>query len=96
MAELLNCLNIASTQKVGGTDPQVFVRINNPAYLNSLVRNGNYHNKMLADIYEKFRLSERIFSYFFMTDMTDKQRWDFIEDYFLGASEEKLLSFIHE
>lgn len=31
-----------------------------------------------------------------MTDMTDKQRWDFIEDYFLGASEEKLLSFIHE
>lgn len=96
LAELLNCLNIASTQKVGGTDPQVFVRINNPAYLNSLVRNGNYHNKMLADIYEKFRLSERIFSYFFMTDMTDKQRWDFIEDYFLGASEEKLLSFIHE
>ena len=51
---------------------------------------------MLADIYEKFRLSERIFSYFFMTDMTDKQRWDFIEDYFLGASEEILLNFIHE
>lgn len=94
LAEILNSLNIASSQKVGGTDPQVFVRINNPSYLNNLVRSGNYHNKMLADIYDKYRLSERIFSYFFLTDMTDKQRWDFIEAYFLGASEDELLNFI--
>lgn len=92
LAEILNCLNIASSQKVGGSDPQVFIRINNPAYLNNLVRSGNYHNQMLADIYEKYRLSERIFSYFFLSDMTDKQRWDFIENYFLGASEEELVS----
>ena len=94
LADVLNSLNIASSQKVGGADPQVFVRINNPVYLNNLVRNGNYHNQMLADIYDKYRLSERIFSYFFLTDMTDKQRWDFIEAYFLGTSEEQLLSFI--
>ncbi|HJB72844.1 MAG TPA: DEAD/DEAH box helicase [Candidatus Barnesiella merdigallinarum] len=92
LAEILNCLNIASFQKVGGADPQVFVRINNPAYLNRLVKNDNYRNQMLSDIYDKHHLSERIFTYFFLTDMTDKQRWDFIEDYFLGASEEKLHS----
>lgn len=93
LAEVLNCLNIASFQKVGGTDPQVFVRINNPAYLNNLVKNGNYSNQMLSDIYDKYHLSERIFSHFFLADMTDKQRWDFIEAYFLGASEKELLSF---
>lgn len=96
LAEILNSLNIASTQKVGGTDPQVFVRINNPVYLNNLVRNGNYHNKMLSDIYDKYRFSERVFSYFFLTDMTDKQRWDFIEAYFLGVPEDELLNFVKE
>ncbi len=90
LSEILNCLNIASSQKVGGTEPQVFVRINNPAYLNNLVRNGNYHNKMLEDIYNKHSLSEQIFTDFFLKDMTDKQRWDFIEAYFLGATKEEL------
>lgn len=94
LAEILNSLSIASFQKEGGADPQVFVRINNPIYLSNLVKKGSYHNQMLSDIYEKHHLSERIFSLFFLSDMTDKQRWDFIESYFLGASEGELLSLV--
>lgn len=91
LAELLNSLNLASYQKSGGDEPAIFVRINNPYRLSSIVRSGNYTNKILQNIYERYAYSERIFTYFFTTDMNDNKRWEFIEDYFLGASEEDLM-----
>lgn len=94
LSEFLNSLGIADYQRLGGDQPAIFVRINNPYYLNTLISNRNYENDILNSIYEKFRFSERIFTYFFTTNMSDKQRWDFIEEYFLGASENRLLNFV--
>lgn len=94
LSEFLNSLGIADYQRQGGDQPAIFVRINNPYYLNSLIRSRNYENDILNNIYEKYRFSERVFTYFFTTNMTDEQRWDFIEEYFLGASEERLLNFV--
>lgn len=94
LSEFLNSLGFADYQRMGGNQPAIFVRINNPYYLNMLIRNRSYENDILNSIYEKYRFSERIFTYFFTTPMTDEQRWDFIEEYFLGASEERLLNFI--
>jgi superfamily II DNA helicase RecQ len=90
LCELLNGLTLADYQRSGGENPSIFIRINNPSYLKNLVRIGHYSNQMLNDIYDKFEYSERIFNHFFTTSMNDKQRWDFIEAYFLGASEEEL------
>lgn len=91
LCELLSCLNIADCQKMGGDNPVIFVRINNPFYLWGLVRYNNYTNAILDDIQRKFELSERIFTYFFSTPMSNEQRWNFIESYFLGMPEEELL-----
>lgn len=93
MVEILDMLSLASFQRLGGADPQVFVRINNPDYLRDVLSAGEYKNKMLINIYERYKFSEEIFTYFFNTDMTNQQRWDFIEEYFLGASKERLLHF---
>ena len=94
LSEFLNSLGVADYQRQGGDQPAIFVRINNPYYLNMLIRNRSYENDILNSIYEKYSFSERIFTYFFTTPMRDEQRWDFIEEYFLGASEERLLNFI--
>lgn len=94
LCEFLNSLGIADYQRSGGDQPAIFVRINNPYYLFMLIRNKNYENDILNGIYEKYRFSERIFTYFFTTPMTDEQRWNFIEEYFLGATEERLLNFV--
>lgn len=94
LSEFLNSLGVADYQRQGGDQPAIFVRINNPYYLNSLIRSRTYENDILNSIYEKYRFSERVFTYFFTTRMTDEQRWDFIEEYFLGASEERLLNFV--
>ena len=92
LAELLNSLSIGDYERLGGDTPAIFVRINNPVYLNDLVRKGRYSNAILNNIYQKYDYSERVFSYFFTQNMSDKQRWNFIEAYFLGASEEELMS----
>jgi hypothetical protein len=94
LSEFLNSLGVADYQRLGGDQPAIFVRINNPYYLNSLIRRRDYENDILSNIYEKYRFSERIFTYSFTTKMTDEQRWDFIEAYFLGESEERLLNFV--
>lgn len=94
LCEFLNSLGLADYYRQGGDQPAIFVRINNPYYLNSLIRDKTYKNSILENIYEKYLFSEKIFTYFFTTPMTNKQRWDFIESYFLGASEEELLNFV--
>ena len=96
ISEFLNSLGIADYYRQGGDQPAIFVRINNPYFLNSLIKGGKYRNDILESIYEKYRYSERIFTYFFTTPMTNEQRWNFIEDYFLGESEEKLLNFVQK
>lgn len=92
LAELMNILELADYQRLGG-DSAIFVRINNPFYLNNLVRTNLYKNDILNDIHNKFNFSEKIFTYFFTSKMSNERRWDFIEAYFLGASESELLSF---
>jgi hypothetical protein len=94
VSEFLNSLGVADYYREGGDQPAIFVRINNPYYLSSIVNSGKYHNDILANIYEKYEYSERIFTYFFTAPMTNDQRWDFIEAYFLGEPEEKLLNFV--
>ncbi len=91
VCELLNSLNLADYQKLGGDQPAIFIRINNPFYLNNLVRRGDYENDILKSIYEKFDISREIFKFFFKHEMPDKERWDFIENYFLGTPVEELI-----
>ena len=94
LCEFLNSLGVADYQRLGGDQPAIFVRVNNPYYLNMLIRSRKYENDILKSIYEKYHFSEEIFTYFFSTPMTDEQRWDFIEAYFLGESKERLLNFV--
>lgn len=91
LCEFLNSLGLATYRREGGEEPMIFVRINNPSYLNYLVRRKDYENAILNNIYEMHSYSERIFTYFFTTPMTDEERWDFIEDYFLGSPENQLI-----
>ena len=93
LAELLNSLNLASYERKGGDNPSIFVRINNPYFFKDTVQKGNYVNVLLNNIYDKFEYSKRLFSHFFCSKMDDKERWDFIEAYFLGEKEENLMLY---
>ena len=49
--------------------------------------------EIINNIYDKFEYSKRLFSHFFCSKMDDKERWDFIEAYFLGEKEENLMLY---
>lgn len=93
VAELLSTLGIADYERLGGESPSIFVRLNNPGLLFRLSRKEGYQNTILNNIHHKYNFSEKVFTYFFTKKMTNEMRWDFIEAYFLGESEDNLLNW---
>ena len=48
---------------------------------------GKYSNGILKEIEEKHRYSFKVVNNFFSTPLTSDDRWDIIENYFLGNDE---------
>ncbi|HRA18520.1 MAG TPA: helicase-related protein, partial [Flavobacteriales bacterium] len=78
-------------ETVGGEAPMVFVRLNDPRKVLYDARNPHYSNILLADVHRRHHVSVDIFKHFFLRDMPDETRWNFVEDYFLGKDTEELL-----
>lgn len=93
LAQILDSLDLATYERIGGEKPSIFVRVNNPFFLNTLAKNPNYENLMLKSVYDKFECSKQLFTHFFTHKMNNKTRWNFIEDYFLGTPVERLLEY---
>ena len=91
LLNLLSMLGGISFTTEGGGTPCVHIRLNNPQDLVSLVQNSHYTNKVLEMNEQIFNDQIELFTMFFgNTDLTDEQRWDFIEDYFTGSDIETL------
>ncbi len=87
--KLLNSLDLVTYNIVGGKDSTIYIRINNPYIFRKI---SDYKNTILEKNKERFEYSLRVYNYFFKTPMTDKERWVFVEGYFLGIPEAKLLN----
>lgn len=84
LLRLLELLGLATYEIRGGEKAEVFVRINDPFKLESLAAGERYTNHVLQSIQEHHRRNERLMSAFFMADMSTEDRWELIEQYFLG------------
>ena len=84
LLRLLELLGLANYEIRGGEKAEVFVRINDPFKLESLAASGRYTNHVLQSIQEHHRRNERLMSAFFMADLSTEDRWELIEQYFLG------------
>ncbi len=83
MIYLLEIFELSTYEISGGEAPQLMVRINDPKKLNSLSKLRN-ENKVVTEIERKHKDSMEIMTYFFQNNMSNEQRWQYIEDYFLG------------
>lgn len=84
MAYLLESLLLGTYELIGGRLPQVFIRINDPYKIRLLSESREYTNDVLTDINSRHKDAIETMSHFFTSKMDDNQRWDFIENYFLG------------
>lgn len=87
----LEMLELGTFEIKGGENPMVFIRINDPNRVEKDSNNSYYTNTLLSKTLERHYLSNQIFDHFFLRSLTNSERWDFIEDYFLGSDVDILL-----
>lgn len=71
----------------GGREPQIFIRLNNPNKLKDIIEermNPPYRNRYVIEALNRHNDDIMILSHFFTSNYSNAQRWQFIEDYFLG------------
>lgn len=84
LLRLLELLGAATYEIRGGEKAEVFIRINDPMKLEHLASSGRYVNNVLRSIREHHQSNERILEAFFAADISTEERWELIEQYFLG------------
>ena len=88
---LLSLLDLITYEVLGGDNPEIFIRLNDPEKIRKIVSKQVYYNNDYVDkAQEKHYRSVRIMDYFFRNIDNDEDRWDFIEDYFAGEDVVKL------
>ncbi len=83
LLRLLELLELANYEIRGGEKAEVFIRINDPDKI-KLLASINYHNTVLHEIHNRHQHNLRLLNAFFMSKMSTEDRWDLIEQYFLG------------
>ena len=68
----------------------IFIRINDPLRIQNDI-NSKYENILLKKTMKRHSSSTELFDHFFLHTFDNEQRWNFIEDFFLGASNDDLL-----
>jgi len=87
----LEMLELGTFEMKGGENPMVFVRINDPYRIEKDSNSLSYRNTLLQKTIEKHSISNQIFDHFFLRNFTNDERWNFIEDFFLGSEVDDLL-----
>ncbi|PAC31146.1 helicase-related protein [Flectobacillus sp. BAB-3569] len=87
----LEMLELGTFEIKGGENPMVFIRINDPLRIERDSNNNSYNNTLLSKTLERHDLSNQIFDHFFLRSFSNDERWDFVEDFFLGSDVDMLL-----
>lgn len=82
----LELFGLASYQVRGSQNMEIFVRINDMQKLTEMDV-AKYSNGVLTDIKRRHKAAQEVMMGFMSRDLTSEQRWNVIEDYFLGHEE---------
>lgn len=91
LGHYLEMLELGTFEVKGGEKLMISLRINDPETIKQDATVYKYSNQLLKRTVSKHHTSNNILNHFFETDISDTERWDFIEDYFLGEDVEDLL-----
>ena len=82
---LLSMFNIVQYDMYGGENPEIFIRINDPERIRAIAEGDiKYTNQIVQKATEKHRRDLQVMQKFILELNTDDERWNFIEEYFLG------------
>ena len=90
LGSLVELLGLGTFECRGGDNPMVFVRLNDPERIHRDSEYPRFKNELLTRTTKRHEISSEIFDHFFTNTFTSDERWNFIEDFFLGATNEEL------
>jgi ATP-dependent DNA helicase RecQ len=83
--KLLSIFDYITYEIVGGEEPEIFIRLNDPNKIRSIVLGQTYYtNNYVTKAKQKHDRDVEILLQFFNGLQTDVECWDYIEEYFLG------------
>lgn len=88
---LLESLDVLSFKMLGGANSQLYIYINQIQSLRNIIENpGRYQNNLLQKVSDRHLVSVKMLTYLYESDFSSNQKWDILEDYFLGIIPEKV------
>ncbi len=88
---LLEALDILSFKMLGGANSQLYIYINQIQGLRNIIENpGNYKNDLLQKVADRHLVSVKMLTFLYESDYSSDEKWDLLEDYFLGKIPEKV------
>jgi ATP-dependent DNA helicase RecQ len=90
LVQIMELIDLTKYEIKAGDRPQYFIRINSATALNK-VSDDSYQSKTVNNVRLRHDNSIKIMSYFFTKLNNDKDRWDLVEDYFLGKKINELI-----
>ena len=83
--KLMSIFDYISYEIVGGEEPEIFIRLNDPKRIENIAMGRvKYSNRYVSVAREKNKRDVQIIQKFFTELNSDEERWDYIENYFLG------------
>ncbi len=90
LGSLLELMNLGTFETTGGDDPKIFLRLNDPRRIEKDSNNQAYKNFILESVKNRHKVSCQLFEHFFTNYFSNDKRWDMIEDFFLGMSNDEI------
>lgn len=88
---ILESMGILTFEMIGGANSQLYIYINQiQALKNILNAPYHYHNRLLDAVGDRHLISVKMLTYLYEGDFTNEDRWELLEDYFLGAIPESV------
>ena len=83
--KILSLFDYISYDLQGGEEPEIFIRLNSPEKIARLASPQNFYaNSYVTRANKKHERDVKVLKRFFVDLHDDKERWDYIENYFLG------------
>lgn len=90
LGSLLELMELGSFETTGGDDPKIFLRLNDPRRIEKDSMSNKYSNFILESVKNRHKVSCALFEHFFTNYFSNENRWNMIEDFFLGMSNDEL------
>lgn len=88
---ILEAMGILTFKMIGGANSQLYIYINQiQALKNILNAPQRYTNRLLEAVAERHLISVKMLTYLYEGDFSSRDRWDLLENYFLGVIPEKV------